>query len=662
MVIISIDISSRRFQKNTTHQDGYNENHERFRTSKKYFKFASRPARVELVLGRPLVEDMDSHIPSDTLKVTTKDSSVTLDTDEVYRQFRRYGKLFHVTKEPQANPVIVRYNHLEGAIAARNCLHKYPLPTAATGVVILIDYVQVQRMGWLKEHFKTNTKFMLPLVGFLATFLGYILFDPIRTWFIKRNMERTFRGPTDLSNLQSFGSLCKNPDEDHLKYHLLDPPNYVTVVSAPKGTGMSDLVCSILRGKKNVFMIDFGEMDSIPDADFINYIADCIGYYPTVTWMSQISGWIDVLPLGLAKGSFAWSAHSELENIFFCLERALCAFARKSIDNTHIEWPVLVLDGFLENLAAMENRKEARLLLDVFGEFAVKCQKKGLAHILVLSNDPSAEHIISNVITSNRGSKVKKISLSDVSNEAASSYIRTSLIPLESRPSEEDVQGAVDCLGGRISDLEAFTQRVLAGGPPEKVINKMINRTVDTIRVDGFGYTPGKIVGDDTRKWTHVQLWQIIKKIAEKDFVYYDDIVANVFGGNVELFTSLLSINILLVKGNRVIAYSSLHRAAFQRMVHNKSISVPMDMQVLKEALEDSSAKLKKMMHELGKLKSMRPVLGSIRKSLHLFQTETLIQERDLERQISTITKKISTINTKMSELETVFLSDFLIG
>ena len=44
------------------------------------------------------------------------------------------------------------------------------------------------------------------------------------------------------------------------------------------------------------------------------------------------------------------------------------------------------------------------------------------------------------------------------------------------------------------------------------------------------------------------------------DVVYYDDIVSNIFGGNVEAFTGLLNANLLRVTGNRVTAYSPLYR------------------------------------------------------------------------------------------------------
>ena len=56
-----------------------------FRTQPKHFHAASRPARVELVLGRPLVEDMDRRIPSDLIKVYLIFRRTTRGINRAYR-------------------------------------------------------------------------------------------------------------------------------------------------------------------------------------------------------------------------------------------------------------------------------------------------------------------------------------------------------------------------------------------------------------------------------------------------------------------------------------------------------------------------------------------------------------------------------------------------
>lgn len=91
---------------------------------------------------------------------------------------------------------MISFDRLEGAISARNCLHRASLPSSPTSLItveyirsmtlllilLIINHYEVERMGWLKEHFSKNPRMMFPLVGLLATLISMLLFDPIRSW------------------------------------------------------------------------------------------------------------------------------------------------------------------------------------------------------------------------------------------------------------------------------------------------------------------------------------------------------------------------------------------------------------------------------------------------------------------------------------------------
>jgi len=331
----------------------------------------------------------------------------------------------------------------------------------------------------------------------------------------------------------------------------------------------------------------------------------------------------------------------------------------------------------------MEDRKEAGLLMDVFGEFAVNCQKKGVAHLVIVSSEASAVQTIAKyfylvsifsslflppplsysffrILAYNGGSKTKVFILSDVPDHSALEYLRTSLIPLQIRPDEEEIKHAVSKLGGRVADLESFSQKVLTGGKPREVLHRMIGRTVGRIRADGFGYSPGKPTKHSTstnaRKWTPVQLWKVIRKLAEEDVVYYDDIVANIFGGNVEAFNSLVQLNIFSVRQTRVTAYSRLYRSAFMAMVEDKHISIPMDRQVIFESLESSKTKLREVLDELVKIKTVQPFMASFRKTFNFFPTATIVREKMLEEQLTSVTERIVSLNAQLGQLTSQIL------
>jgi hypothetical protein len=89
--------------------------------------------------------------------------------------------------------------------------------------------------------------------------------------------------------------------------------------------------------------------------------------------MAQASSYLELLPLGTSKGTFSWNAHSQLQNMLSCLERALRSAAQRAQKHPNAEAhpPVVVFDGIFESLRAMENKEEANMLLDMLIHFAV---------------------------------------------------------------------------------------------------------------------------------------------------------------------------------------------------------------------------------------------------------------------------------------------------
>jgi RNA12 protein len=56
------------------------------------------------------------------------------------------------------------------------------------------------------------------------------------------------------------------------------------------------------------------------------------------------------------------------------------------------------------------------------------------------------------------------------------------------------LQYAVSRLGGRLSDLETFVQKIAAGTTPKEAINQMLQAAISEIRTEGFGLTRGKSI------------------------------------------------------------------------------------------------------------------------------------------------------------------------
>lgn len=637
-----------------------------FRTQPKHFHAASRPARVERVLGRPLVDDMDRKIPSDLVKITPRGVGASLDIDDIYRLFRRYGKIHDIivppsTKDQPQNYIQLYFYRLEGAIAARNCLHKAASPS---GTVMLVDYVTMRRMGWIKEQFDKHPKIMFPLVGLLATILTVVLFDPLRSWFMERKLKKVHKEPAHSLVEVMMTWDARGEEEESLRGHLNSSPKGITVLTAPKGAGKSALVSSVLRGRENVVHVDFSQVDAIPDADFIDYIAGSVGYFPNFSFMSQASSWLELLPLGTSKGAFSWNAHSQLQSILSCLERALRSASVRATKEGHNHPPVVVFDGVLECLRSMENKEEANMLLDMIIHFSVTVsQKKALSHVLIVSHDHTAVEAIKKLASKKGGNKLHAIRIGDIRTEAALEFVRICVKALPNNEKEDiegDLQFAVSKLGGRLSDLENLVQKVASGSTAVEAVGQMVQAAIGEIRTEGFGLTRGKTLlktaTDKDLKWSQAQLWKTIRKIAAHDIIAYDDLLFNVFGGNVNALNALLNTNLLRISGNGVTAYSPLYRSAFIEMVSDKSISEAMDIVVTKASLEESIQQLGRVEDELLKLKSLKSagmLSGSsgVWRYLGLQASPQEIRKTSLERHMADLTIAIDTLDNQLKHL-----------
>ena len=87
-----------------------------------------------------------------------------------------------------------------------------------------------------------------------------------------------------------------------------------------------------------------------------------------------------------------------------------------------------------------------------------------------------------------------------------------------------DLKPLVVGLGGRISDLEIFVRKVRSGIKPVDAYNDIVSRAVSEIRKVGLGED-----AEDSKKlpWTHPQLWQLVRLLAEFDEVREPFILRN---------------------------------------------------------------------------------------------------------------------------------------
>jgi len=575
-----------------------------FRAEKNHFHFASRPASCKLVRGKPFVDDIDFRIPSSTLRVTFKGAEVSI--DDLYRLFRPYGHIrdiYYIPSQPSKDgprQAIVVFKRMEGAIATRNCLHNKYFPEF--GSTLYLDYESLMRINMLKDQFSKHPKIMIPLAGILATLFTILLFNPLREYFMDRKLSEVFYFNDDDDEWQD------RVEQKVLNTHFNFPPNSIVMISAPKGSGKSSLIDKVLEGRDNTLLIDCNQEVNNSDEEFIENFSKDIGFFPSYSAYSNVSGVIDaIIPTGKA---FHSTTSYQLATILKLLDNVLDKKERHFPQDPHqpYHYPLIVLDGFFGMIAAMENKEKANVIMDSVIQWAITSTQRGHAHVVFLSSDPFAGDILKKYLDNRGGGQISTIQLGDVNPTMAKAYIKKRA---GKGIEESDLDVIVDTLGGRYYDLNSLAQRLISGESVSRSLNTMISRAVSEIRAEGFGLSKrneGK-QSKDSMKWTRPQLWETIKLIADSTFVSYDHLLFNVFMGDETSLNNLIISGILRFQNidneRMVTAYSPLYTSAFKQMVNDIEFAVGIDILVQKSRIEEEMAKLNKVEDELLKIKNL---------------------------------------------------------
>ena len=188
--------------------------------------------RTSLVLGRPWIEDLHRR-PNPRVKVefvptTPGQSAEELSQETLYSLFRRYGKLADIESQPTDSKELPKYAFLNfskwrNAIMAKNCMHGYVVPASEgggeQGTRLKILYEQKRKGHWIWGWLVNHPRFVIPaLLAFVGT-VTVAVFDPIRTFFIKAHVTRTFHIKDNTLYKWLSSQASKATDVLSLKHH-----------------------------------------------------------------------------------------------------------------------------------------------------------------------------------------------------------------------------------------------------------------------------------------------------------------------------------------------------------------------------------------------------------------------------------------------------------
>jgi hypothetical protein len=629
--------------------------------------------RTNLVVGKPWLEDL-YRFPSTRIKVEFVPPSPGLEAAELsqetlYSLFRKYGKLAEITSQPADSKVLPKFAYLDftrirHAVRAKNCLHGLKVSEEAgggkAGTVLRLSYEPKTKSHWIRDWIVNHPRVVIPAVAALLATFTVAVFDPIRTFFIKTHIDRSFNlsnnkvykwfksQATDLLSLRlgkseavNFSAIWDDRRSiiEQLQTWLIETTETFIIVQGPRGSGKKELVIDqALKGRLNTLLIDCKPIqEARGDASTIKAAAAAVGYYPVFSWMNSISSMIDLAVQGTigVKSGFSETLDKQLAKIWQNTSTALKQIAlqhrKKDDKDLHLsddDWleahpecrPVVVIDNFLHK------NEESGVVYDKIGEWAAGLTTSNIAHVIFLTNDISYSKSLSKALPDR---VFRQISLGDITPEVARKFVISHLDPdtdipdsgnkdqLTTSQRRRDLDQLDECiqvLGGRLTDLEFFARRLKTGQPPRRAVVEIIDQSASEI-LKMYLLTIDKA----DLKWSTEQAWFLIKSLAEKESLRYNEVLlSNTFASSLAptasngeaVLEALSAAELITIKTNKgrpmsIQAGRPVYQAAFKLLTEDRVLKSRLDLAILMELTKIETKSIDKYETELNTLGSL---------------------------------------------------------
>jgi hypothetical protein len=199
--------------------------------------------------------------------------------------------------------------------------------------------------------------------------------------------------------------------------------------------------------------------------------------------------------------------------------------------------------------------------------------------------------------------------------------------PLPSQRSDlSELDQCIDKLGGRLADLEFLARRLKSGQSPNHAVNEIIEQSASEI-LKMFLLAKGSS-GTETKNWSTEQAWYLIKEIANKESLRYNEVLlANTFSsstntnaGDAEAaIESLANAELITVKSYKgrpqtIRAGKPVYQSAFRVLLDDQVLKAKMDLAILTELANIEAKNISKVETEL-------TLLAGLGGSKHPYQT-----------------------------------------
>lgn len=611
--------------------------------------------------------------------------------------FRRYGKIADILPQPFDSKEVPKFAHigfprLSDAIIARNCMHgfivKESMGGGKTGTLLRLSYVKRVKAHSIWNWLTSHPRIVIPIIAALLAGASVIIFDPIRTFFIKLHVSHSFRftesrlykwfkSQTDnfsfrrAQHMEGLNTVWNHRRDliEQLRNWLDGSSDTFVVVTGPRGSGKIEMVMDqALAGRKNVLLIDCKPIvDASGEAGTIKRLAAAVGFRPVFSWANSMSSMIDLAVQSTTgvKAGFSETLDTQVNKILHTTTGALKEIGLSSrhkrdkdaqlSEDAYLEAhpetrPVIVIDNFLHK------NEEMTIVYDKIADWAASLVQNNIAHVIFLTSDTSFSKPLSRAMPDR---VFRTLSLGDLEHKVAKNFVTSRLAeeyPAGSQEPGEDAEKSakrmdltgldecIETLGGRLTDLEFLSRRIKAGQTPRQAVDEIVTETAtDIVKIFLMGKTT-----DSDKKWSSEQVWHLIKSLADSPSLRYHQVLlsptfasstsSNATDGEAAL-EALANAELISLKTHQgrpklISAGKPLHQAAFSVLVRDRVLKSKMDMAILKEMAKVEAKTIDTVETELS-------VLGTLPR-----------QTLETAGRVSYLLEKLDASQRKIDELE----------
>lgn len=255
---------------------------------------------------------------------------------------------------------------------------------------------------------------------------------------------------------------------------------------------------------------------------------------------------------------------------------------------------------------------------------AARLTTANVAHVIFLTNDVAFTKSLSKALPDR---VFRQISLSDCSPEVAKRFVITHLdadveddpepedgsakkLPSQHRDDLDQLDGCIDLIGGRLTDLEFLARRIKAGETPNKAVHEIIDQSASEIlKMYVFGEND-----QAGRTWSAEQAWMLIKELAKHESLKYNEVLLDDIlktGGEPVLRELEQAELISIVSGpngrpSSIRPGKPVYQSAFKRLTEDNVLKSRLDLAILTNLTKIENATIEKCENELLLLSQLR--------------------------------------------------------